>query len=117
MPSFLERLGRRKYVEFDHSPLPRVLGLVNLTALGIGSTIGVGIYVLAGKVALETAGPAVTVCFVIAAIASMFAGMFCLLYSLYHQLSLNAKNMKNYDKHPVSFTGFLHQLSYSTAHT
>ncbi|KAK3855873.1 hypothetical protein Pcinc_037753 [Petrolisthes cinctipes] len=75
MPSFVDRLARRKYVEFDSSPLPRVLGLVDLTALGIGSTIGVGIYVLAGKVALDTAGPAVTICFLIAAIASVFAGV------------------------------------------
>ncbi|KAK4311748.1 hypothetical protein Pmani_016779 [Petrolisthes manimaculis] len=75
MPSFIDRLARRKYVEFDSSPLPRVLGIVDLTALGIGSTIGVGIYVLAGKVALDTAGPAVTICFLIAAIASVFAGV------------------------------------------
>lgn len=107
MPSFLERLTRRKFVEFDHSPLPRVLGIIDLTALGIGSTIGVGIYVLAGKVALNTAGPSVTVCFVIAAIASMFAGMICLLYQLCHKLSMNAK----YKKKRSKASSLIHRLS------
>ena len=44
-----ERLTRRKYVEFGDTALPRVLTLLDLTALGIGSTVGVGFYVLAGK--------------------------------------------------------------------
>jgi len=44
-----ERLTRKKLVTFDDTALPRVLTLVDLTALGIGSTIGVGFYVLAGK--------------------------------------------------------------------
>lgn len=71
----VQRLSRRKVITFEDTALPRVLNLIDLTALGIGSTIGVGFYVLAGDVARSVAGPAVTVSFLIAGIASLFAGL------------------------------------------
>lgn len=55
--------------------LTRVLGLWQLTAIGVGGIIGAGIFALAGTVANGTAGPAVLVSFLIAGVASAAAAM------------------------------------------
>uniref|UniRef100_A0A1B6H3R9 Cationic amino acid transporter C-terminal domain-containing protein n=1 Tax=Cuerna arida TaxID=1464854 RepID=A0A1B6H3R9_9HEMI len=73
-------LSRRKSIEEEESydtkiRLKRVLGLMDLTCLGIGSTLGLGAYVLAGAVAKTAAGPAVVLSFMVAATASAFAAM------------------------------------------
>lgn len=53
----------------------RVLGLWQLTAIGLGGIIGVGIFVLAGQQAAANAGPAVALAFIIAGIASAAAAL------------------------------------------
>jgi APA family basic amino acid/polyamine antiporter len=59
----------------DHPPVPRVLGGWALTAMGIGATIGAGIFVTAGQVARTDAGPAVILSFIVAGIGCAFAGL------------------------------------------
>ena len=55
--------------------LQRTLGAGNLIALGIGAIIGAGLFVRTAAAAGQSAGPAVTISFVIAAIGCAFAGL------------------------------------------
>jgi APA family basic amino acid/polyamine antiporter len=55
--------------------LRRVLGPVQLTSLGVGATIGTGIFVLTGVAAHERAGPALILSFVVAGIACALAAL------------------------------------------
>lgn len=56
--------------------LKKVLTTVDLTSLGVGSCVGTGMYLVSGMVARSIAGPAVILSFIIAAIASIFSGIF-----------------------------------------
>lgn len=53
----------------------RTLGLFDLSILGVGAIIGTGILVLTGIIAARDAGPAVTISFLIAAVASGLIGL------------------------------------------
>jgi APA family basic amino acid/polyamine antiporter len=55
--------------------LKRSLGPLNLITLGIGAIIGAGIFVLTGQAAATSAGPAVSLSFVLAGIVCAFAGL------------------------------------------
>ena len=66
---------RKPVVAESESGLERHLGLWQLTAIGVGAIIGAGIFTLAGTVANENAGPAVTVSFIIAGVASACAAL------------------------------------------
>jgi APA family basic amino acid/polyamine antiporter len=62
-------------VEAGQPTLRRALGPLNLTALGIGSVIGTGIFVLTGTAASQNAGPGLVISMIIAAAGCAFAGL------------------------------------------
>ena len=62
-------------LESERSLLLRSLGPLNLTALGIGSIIGTGIFVLTGTAASQNAGPALVISMTISAVGCAFAGL------------------------------------------
>ncbi|KAJ0982564.1 hypothetical protein J5N97_010819 [Dioscorea zingiberensis] len=79
----IRSLMRRKQVDSDRSKaahgghqLAKALSVPQLVAIGVGSTIGAGVYVLVGTVAREHAGPALTISFLIAGIAAALSA-FC----------------------------------------
>jgi APA family basic amino acid/polyamine antiporter len=55
--------------------LRRVLGPVQLTALGVGAIIGTGIFILTGVAAHDRTGPALMLSFVVAGLACIFAAL------------------------------------------
>jgi APA family basic amino acid/polyamine antiporter len=79
--SLIQQLTRHKTVEQlqaeagTRGEFRRVLGVWQLTAIGIGAIIGVGIFVLAGQQAAVNAGPAVVVSFLVAGIGSACAAL------------------------------------------
>nr|XP_043608302.1 cationic amino acid transporter 2, vacuolar-like isoform X2 [Erigeron canadensis] len=81
---FTRCLIRRKPV--DTSPVAKAggfqlakrLSVFDLIAIGVGATIGAGVYILVGTVAKEQTGPAITLSFLIAGIA---AGLSALCYA------------------------------------
>ncbi|MFT4031140.1 MAG: amino acid permease [Siphonobacter sp.] len=55
--------------------LKRTLTAVNLVALGIGAIIGAGLFVRTAAAAADSAGPAVTISFILAAVGCALAGL------------------------------------------
>ncbi|XP_004288380.1 PREDICTED: cationic amino acid transporter 2, vacuolar-like [Fragaria vesca subsp. vesca] len=78
----LNSLIRRKQVDSvhrrksSHNQLAKELTVPHLVAIGVGSTIGAGVYILVGTVAREHSGPALTISFLIAGIAAALSA-FC----------------------------------------
>ena len=55
--------------------LRRVLSPVQLTALGVGCIIGAGIFVMAGEVAANSAGPSIILSFAVAGLGCALAAL------------------------------------------
>jgi basic amino acid/polyamine antiporter, APA family len=55
--------------------LRRALGLFELVMIGVGSTVGAGIFVMTGTVAAQYSGPAVVISFAIAGAVCLLAGL------------------------------------------
>ena len=73
----LRPLFRKKQIDPDElgtTQLRRCLKLVDLILLGLGKTLGAGVYVVTGQVAKHKAGPAMIVSFLIAAVVGTLSG-------------------------------------------
>src|SRR3989449_798231 len=75
MSFFTKKSFAELQAEADRGLLKRSLGPLNLTALGIGSIIGTGIFVLTGTAASQNSGPALVLSMIISAVGCAFAGL------------------------------------------
>lgn len=72
----METLFRKKPVTtVPDKELRRCLTALDLTLLGIGAIIGAGVFVLTGVAAATKAGPAISISYIIAGLASLFSAL------------------------------------------
>lgn len=78
MSNFKSKLLRKKEYEASRSGFEKNLGAFSLMLLGVGATIGAGIFVITGKAAATMAGPAIIIAFIISAVTM---GLSALVYA------------------------------------
>ncbi len=69
MSEFTKKMFRRKVYSHSESRFEKRLGPFARVMLGVGGTIGAGIFVITGKAAATLAGPAIVFSFLFAAVA------------------------------------------------
>lgn len=78
MTAILKIFSRKKSIDprtINETELSRCLTKIDLTAIGVGATLGAGIYVLTGSIARDLAGPGIVLSFFIAGFASLLAAL------------------------------------------
>lgn len=72
--SWGQQMLRRKVIDTTPTKLAKRLTSLDLIALGVGATLGAGVYVLTGTIG-QTTGPATIICFMISGFASVLSGI------------------------------------------
>ncbi|XP_060996190.1 cationic amino acid transporter 3-like isoform X2 [Dama dama] len=75
---FGQKLIRRRPLEpreESESGRAHCLNTIDLTALGVSGTLGAGVYIMVGEVAVYEAGPAIVICFLLAGLSTFLSGL------------------------------------------
>ncbi|NP_001077142.1 uncharacterized protein [Bos taurus] len=75
---FGQKLIRRQRLRPREGPEKRTarrLNTLDLIALGLGGTLGNGMYILVGEVSVYEAGPAIIICYLLAGLSTLLSGL------------------------------------------